>query len=82
MKPHGTSTLIAIAALMTGVLGQALVESRFNGIWQGKMHDLPAITLTLANEGGKLEGKVTFFLPNATRRTNRGTSRVRTAPQS
>lgn len=62
MKLHGTSTLIAIAALMTGALGQALVESRFNGIWQGKRHDLPAITLRLANEGGKLEGKVTFFL--------------------
>jgi len=32
------------------------------GVWQAKMDDLPFVTLTITDEGGKLAGAILFFL--------------------
>ncbi len=37
-------------------------NSSILGVWRGKMDSLPAITLTIEDEGGKLSGAVLFYL--------------------
>jgi biopolymer transport protein ExbD len=37
-------------------------ESPLVGTWQGKIHDLPAVTLNLHDTGGKLSGDIVFYM--------------------
>jgi hypothetical protein len=53
----------ALAALPTN-------NSSILGVWRGKMNSLPAVTLTVEDEGGELSGAVLFYL---IRRTPGGT---------
>jgi hypothetical protein len=36
-------------------------DSPVAGTWRGKMYDLPAVTLTVKNDGGKLSGTIVFY---------------------
>jgi hypothetical protein len=36
-------------------------DSSIAGTWQGKLHNLPAITLTLHETGGKVSGNIVFY---------------------
>jgi len=49
-----------VAALMAG-LAAAAADSPIAGTWQGKMGDVPAVTLTIKDDHGKLSGTVTFY---------------------
>ena len=56
-------SLVILTLVLTMVLlGAASGESIFAGTWQGKMGDLPAVTLTVKDDGGKLSGTVVFYL--------------------
>jgi hypothetical protein len=56
------TTLRNLAILTVALAGAALGESPFAGTWQGKMNGLPAVTLTISDENGKLSGSVDFYL--------------------
>jgi len=36
-------------------------DSSVAGTWRGRMHDLPAVVLTLRDDGGKLSGTIVFY---------------------
>lgn len=49
--------------LTISIVGIAVArESSIAGTWQGKLHDLPAITLSVTDEGGNLSGTILFYL--------------------
>ena len=48
------ATLLAPSALAA--------ESPVAGTWRGKFYDLPAVVLTVRNDGGKLSGTILFYL--------------------
>jgi hypothetical protein len=58
-------TLLFTAAICCGPNGQAKqspsVEEPFVGVWRGQMEGLPAVTLTISNEGGSLSGAALFY---------------------
>jgi hypothetical protein len=59
--------MTCVAALVLAALASALAapptdNSSILGVWRGKMDSLPAITLTVEDEGGKLSGAVLFYL--------------------
>jgi D-alanyl-D-alanine carboxypeptidase len=39
----------------------AAVSSSIAGVWQGKLEDVPAVTVTVEDGGGKLSGTATFY---------------------
>jgi hypothetical protein len=39
----------------------ATADSPIAGTWRGKMYDLPAIVLTVKDDGGKLSGAILFY---------------------
>ena len=51
---------LAICGML--LAGAVRAESPFAGTWQGKMHDLPAVTVTFHDDGGKINGIITFYL--------------------
>lgn len=59
--------MLALAALL-GVGAQAqkppteAPPSPLTGVWRGQMDNLPAVTLTITDEGGQLSGAILFFL--------------------
>jgi hypothetical protein len=40
----------------------ATAPAAITGVWRGQMDNLPAVTLTITDEGGKLSGAILFFL--------------------
>lgn len=71
MKLKAAILTALIAALATTVIAQpgaadATATSTdlkpIAGIWRCDMHDLPAVTLTVSDEGGSLNGAVLFYL--------------------
>jgi hypothetical protein len=61
--------LMCAALAMLASAGWAQTSSGANasvapveGVWRCEMHGLPAVTLTVTNEGGSLNGAVLFFL--------------------
>lgn len=48
------------AAQQTGINVPASVS--LTGVWRGQMAGLPAVTLVLTDEGGKLSGAILFYL--------------------
>ena len=60
----------AIATLLALVLGAGAnfaqstqpAPASLTGVWRGEMDNLPAVALTITDEGGKLTGAVVFFL--------------------
>jgi len=62
-------SLVGIAMAMLASTGWAQTNSAANssvaqveGVWRCEMHGLPAVTLTVTNEGGSLTGAVLFYL--------------------
>ena len=57
---------ILVAAVLTFVSVEAGAQERDNtgvlGVWRGKEGDLPAVTLTVTDEGGPLAGAILFYL--------------------
>ena len=49
-----------VVALMAGS-AVAAADSSIAGTWQGKMGDVPAVTLTIKDDRGKLSGTVIFY---------------------
>jgi hypothetical protein len=61
--------LVCVAMAMAATAGWAQTSGAANvsaasieGVWRCDMHGLPAMTLTVTDEGGKLNGAVLFFL--------------------
>jgi hypothetical protein len=53
--------LLAINATNFIELG-ANNSSSVTGVWRGKLHNLPEITIVISDEGGNLSGAVLFYL--------------------
>ena len=51
--------LLLIATLVGGTAAAA--NSPIAGTWRGKAGDVPAVTLTVKDEGGKLRGTAVFY---------------------
>jgi hypothetical protein len=47
------STLMAVPA--------TTADSPIEGTWRGRIHDLPAVVLTVKDDGGKLSGTILFY---------------------
>ena len=63
-KPNGSKMkrriqFLVIVGLVAGVAAAA--GSPIGGTWQGKMNNLPAVTLSVKDEGDKLSGTITFY---------------------
>ena len=59
------ATLACTVLLCTAGYGQsapAPATAAITGVWRGQMDNLPAVTLTITDEGGQLSGAVLFFL--------------------
>ena len=52
--------MLAVVVLMAGIVSAA-GDSPIAGRWQGKMGDVPAVTLTIKDDDGKLSGTVIFY---------------------
>jgi hypothetical protein len=55
MKTTKMNVRLFLVAILAGGLSAA-PDSRIAGTWQGKMDEVPAVTLTVRDEGGKLSG--------------------------
>ena len=60
-------TVLALSALLCAVAQAqtpptAAHPSPLTGVWRGQMDNMPAVTLTITDEGGKLSGAILFFL--------------------
>jgi hypothetical protein len=75
-------TRVAVLVLLLLSFAMALAESPADksalvGVWRGKFDSLPAVSLTVDNEYGKLGGAVLFYLirrkPGATPTASPGT---------
>ena len=54
--------LIQILVIVGQVAGVAVpAGSPIDGTWQGKMNNLPVVTLSVKDDGGKLSGTITFY---------------------
>jgi len=64
MKIRTIATLLAL--LLGASVGFAQktqpATSPLTGVWRGQMDNMPAVTITIADEGGKLSGAILFFL--------------------
>jgi len=58
---------LAIGFAACAAAGPPADNSAIIGVWKGKMEGLPAVTLTIEEEDGKLTGAVLFTLFYATR---------------
>jgi hypothetical protein len=66
---RGKAILMSIAMAMTATAGWAQTSGAasgniapIEGVWRCDMHGLPAMTLTVTDEGGSLTGAVLFYL--------------------
>jgi hypothetical protein len=68
MKSRLISTIVAIGMATTGAAHMAADQpaNPILGIWRCEMHGLPAVTLTVTDEGGSLTGAVLFYLHKGT----------------
>ena len=54
--------IVGLIAMACGLRAQTSGSERFVGVWSGKMELLPAVTLNITDEGGRLSGAVLFYL--------------------
>jgi len=54
--------LARLSVLFVVAAGSIFAKSPFAGTWQGKAEGLPAITLTVKDQGASPRGKITFYL--------------------
>jgi hypothetical protein len=62
MKPAAMLSLVIWFAAVCTAAAPPANNSAITGVWKGKMEGLPAVTLNVEEEGGKLRGAVLFFL--------------------
>lgn len=64
-----TSLLIAFTLIPMSVanaqtaaksIDQPFIHPKWSGVWQGKLDDVPAVTLTLADDAGEVNGTIVF----------------------
>ncbi len=55
-------TMAAAAGLAQAASGTNASVASIEGVWRCEMNGLPAVTLTVTNEGGSLTGAVLFYL--------------------
>jgi hypothetical protein len=76
---------LALASLLCGVASAqtapATAPAAITGVWRGQMDNLPAVTLTITDEGGKLSGAILFFLHVRATVNDPWTSRPATAAE-
>ena len=56
---NSLAKLMMVATLL--VPNALAADSPVAGTWRGKLHDLPAVVLTLKDDGGKLSGTIVFY---------------------
>ena len=54
--------LLLFLASCAGVASAAHNTSAIRGVWRGQMDGLPAIEMTISDEGGELTGAIVFYL--------------------
>ena len=54
--------LLGAVALTSFLPAQTNGYEKLLGVWRGQMENLPAVTLTLTDEGGRLSGAILFYL--------------------
>lgn len=62
-----TTTMTILLGLLLGASMNFAQSAKptpnpLTGVWRGQIDNLPAVTLTLTDEGGKLSGAILFFL--------------------
>jgi hypothetical protein len=70
MRAKGPLLFVLLGMATAGVFAQSgrttekttAVATSLEGVWRAEMDGLPAITLTLTNEDGRLTGAVLFYL--------------------
>jgi hypothetical protein len=63
MKPDGDVMTSVFGLLLAATLAvpAATADSPIAGTWRGRMYDLPAVVLTVRDDGGKLSGSILFY---------------------
>jgi hypothetical protein len=51
---------LTLVLILVGARTSA-ADSPVAGTWRGKLHDLPAVTLSVNNDGGQLNGTILFY---------------------
>jgi len=53
--------LVGLLFAATLAVPAATADSPIAGTWRGRIHDLPAVILTVKDDGGKLSGTILFY---------------------
>jgi hypothetical protein len=62
MKSETFWPVLGLVAMAFVLHGQTSGSEWFVGVWRGQMDGLPAVTLNITDEGGRLSGAVVFYL--------------------
>ncbi len=83
MKARAISTLLALllGASLNFAQNTQPAPSPLTGVWRGQADNLPAVTITITDEGGTLSGAVLFFLHVRATVNDPWTSRPSTAAE-
>jgi hypothetical protein len=54
--------LIGVVLSWACLLTAAASNSAVNGVWRGQMDGLPAVVITISDEGGDLAGAILFYM--------------------
>jgi len=57
----GLLLAVLLGAAVHAQTAPAAPQAALVGVWRGQMDNLPAVTLTITDEGGKLSGAILFF---------------------
>ncbi len=78
-------TVLALTTLLCAAIpaqtAPAKASAALTGVWRGQMDNMPAVTLTITDEGGKLSGAILFFLHMRATENDPWTSRPATAAE-
>jgi hypothetical protein len=58
--------IFGACALLQNIRMEASANAPINGVWRGQMNGLPAVTLLVTDEGGRLVGGVLFYFRQRT----------------
>lgn len=83
MRARIISTLMAVllSASVSFAQNPELAQASLVGVWRGQMDNLPAVTLTIRDEGGKLSGAILFFMHVRATENDPWTSKPATAAE-
>lgn len=83
MKTRAIATLLALllGASVNFAQDTQAAPASLVGVWRGQMDNLPTVTLTIRDEGGKLSGAILFFMHVRATENDPWTSRPATAAE-